>query len=171
MSTLYIGTILENVIKKERIVLILHNIRSVINVGAIFRTADAAGVSKIYITGYTPTPLDRFGNKRRDFHKTALGAEEFIEWEHTKTIGPVLKKLKKEGVELIALEQSRKSVDYKKMKVKKPTAIIVGNEVRGLSKSILDKVDVVAEIPQRGKKESLNVSVSLGIFLFRVLNI
>lgn len=139
--------------------------------GAIFRTADAAGIKKIYLTGYTPAPHDRFGNKRSDFAKAALGAEETIPWEHKKTIGPLLVSLKKERRELIAIEQSKNSIDYKKITVKKPTVFIVGNEVKGLSKAILDKVDSVSEIPMKGKKESLNVSVALGIFLFRVLNI
>jgi len=156
---------------KSEISVILHNIRSVYNVGAIFRTAEAAGISKIYLTGYTPTPLDRFERPRKDLAKAALGAEKIIPWQSFKTIGPILNKLKKEKVKIIAIEQSPKSVDYKKIKVSKDTAFIVGNEVKGLSKSILSKCDVVAEIPMKGKKESLNVSVSFGIALFRILNI
>jgi len=156
---------------KNKVILILHNVRSVVNVGAIFRIADSAGVSKIYLTGYTPTPLDRFGNKRRDFHKSALGAEDYIEWEQHKGYSQVLKNMRIKKVKIIALEQRNGSVDYKKVKVNGPVAIIVGNEVKGLSKSILNMADKVAEIPQRGKKESLNVSVALGIFLFRILNI
>src|SRR3989344_6072292 len=80
--------------KKENII-IIHNVRSVQNVGAMFRTADAAGIDKIYLTGYTPTPLDRFGRKRRDLAKSALGAEEYVSWEQKKNIIPLLKKLKK----------------------------------------------------------------------------
>ena len=156
---------------KNKVILILHNVRSVVNVGAIFRIADSAGVSKIYLTGYTPTPLDRFGNKRRDFHKSALGAEDYIEWEQHKGYSQVLKNMRIKKMKIIALEQRNGSVDYKKVKVNGPVAIIVGNEVKGLSKSILNMADKVAEIPQRGKKESLNVSVALGIFLFRILNI
>ena len=82
--------------KDQQNVLILHNIRSVENVGAMFRTADAAGINKIYLTGYTPTPLDRFGRKRGDLAKSALGAEEFVSWEQKKMILPLLAKLKKE---------------------------------------------------------------------------
>jgi len=151
--------------------LILHNIRSVHNVGAIFRTADAAGVEKIYLTGYTPTPLDRFGRERGDVAKTALGAQKTIPWEQYKTLSPVIKKIKKEGFFLIAIEQSKNAVDYKKVKVPNKVALLVGNEVRGLSKQTLTQCDMVAEIPMKGEKESLNVSTALGIALFRILNI
>src|SRR3989344_4065622 len=101
---------------KENII-ILHNIRSVENVGAMFRTADAAGINKIYLTGYTPTPLDRFGRKRKDMAKSALGAEEFVAWEQKKTILPVISKLKRDRFQIIAIEQDKKSIDYKKVKL------------------------------------------------------
>ena len=149
-------------------ILILHNIRSVENVGAMFRTADAAGISKIYLTGYTPAPLDRFGRKRGDMAKSALGAEEFVAWEQKKTILPLLAKLKKDNFQIIAIEQDKKSIDYKKVKLKNKNVFIAGPEVTGIPKNILDKCDVIAEIPMHGKKESLNVSVALGIALFRM---
>ncbi len=152
-------------------VVILHNIRSVYNVGAIFRTADAVGVSKIYLTGYTPTPLDRFGRERKDVAKSALGAEKSVEWEYVKNVSSVIKKLKKEYFEIVAVEQSENSIDYKKFKSKQKTAFLFGNEVRGVSKQLLQKCDKVIEIPMRGKKESLNVSVSAGVVLFRVLSV
>ncbi|MFA6338583.1 MAG: TrmH family RNA methyltransferase [Candidatus Paceibacterota bacterium] len=151
--------------------LILHNIRSVYNVGAIFRTADALGISKIFLTGYTPAPLDRFGRIRKDVSKSALGAEKNVPWEQFENIGTLIKKLKSEKVFLVAIEQDERSVDYKKAKIKYPTAFILGNEVEGLTKNILDKSDLICEIPMRGKKESLNVSVSAGVALFRILNI
>ncbi|MFZ2149966.1 MAG: TrmH family RNA methyltransferase [Minisyncoccia bacterium] len=157
--------------KKQENVVILHNIRSVENVGAMFRTADAAGVNKIYLTGYTPAPLDRFGRKRGDMAKSALGAEEFVVWEQKKSISSLLAKLKKENFHTIAIEQDKRSVDYKKVKIKAKNAFIVGPEVTGIPRNILDKCDVVAEIPMLGKKESLNVSVALGIGLFRILNL
>ncbi|OGI63070.1 hypothetical protein A2818_02565 [Candidatus Nomurabacteria bacterium RIFCSPHIGHO2_01_FULL_40_12] len=150
-------------------ILILHNIRSVENVGAMFRTADAAGVNKIYLTGYTPAPLDRFGRKRRDLVKSALGAEEFVSWEQKKSIFPLLAKLKREKYLIIAIEQDEKSIDYKKVRLKQKNVFIVGAEVSGIPKNILQKCDVIAEIPMRGKKESLNVSVALGIVLFSAL--
>lgn len=152
-------------------ILILNDIRSVENVGAMFRTADAAGIDKIYLVGYTPAPLDRFGRKRKDLAKSALGAEEFVAHESVKTILPLIKKLKKEGYQIIAIEQDEKSLDYKKVKTKDKNAFIVGTEVTGIPKSVLKNCDVIAEIPMKGKKESLNVSVSLGIALFRILSI
>ena len=156
--------------KQKEHYLILHNIRSTYNVGAIFRTADAVGVSKIYLSGYTPVPLDKFGRIRKDIAKTALGAEKNIAWEYNKNIGTLISKLKKEQVQLIALEQSEKSVDYRKVKTKQKTALILGNEVRGVSKQILDKCDVIAELPMKGKKESLNVSVAAGVAMFQIFS-
>jgi tRNA G18 (ribose-2'-O)-methylase SpoU len=157
--------------KNQENILILHNIRSVENVGAMFRTADAAGIDKIYLTGYTPAPLDRFGRKRKDLAKSALGAEEFVVWEQKKMICPVIAKLKRDGFQIIGIEQDKKSIDYKKVKTKSKNAFIVGAEVTGVPKNILEKCDIVAEIPMRGKKESLNVSVACGIALFRMLDL
>ncbi|MFC1802179.1 TrmH family RNA methyltransferase [Patescibacteria group bacterium] len=151
--------------------IILHNIRSIHNVGAFFRTGDALGVSKIFLTGYTPKPVDRFGNKRKDLSKTALGSEETIEWEYFSDVGKLIEKLKRKGVQVVAIEQDKNSVDYKKVKAKYPIAFLVGNEVKGISKQILKKCDVVAEILMKGKKESLNVSVAGGVAMFRILNI
>ena len=149
------------------IYLILHNIRSTHNVGSIFRTADAAGVKKIYLCGYTPTPIDRFGRKRKDIAKVALGAEETVEWEHFEKIEELIDKLKKENKQIVALEQDKSSVSYKDFVLEKDTAFILGEERNGIEKEILDKCDAVVEIPMKGKKESLNVSVATGIVLFR----
>jgi len=159
--------------------LILDNIRSIHNVGSIFRTAETLGISKIYCLGTTPTPLDRFGNKRKDFAKVSLGAEDSLKWEHIESgdvanneILNLIKKLKKEGYKIISLEQASNSVDYKDIKIKdiENVAIILGNEVDGVSKDLLKVSDVIAEIPMRGEKESLNVSISAGIFLYRLLD-
>ncbi len=152
-------------------ILILHNIRSVENVGAMFRTADAAGINKIYLTGYTSAPLDRFGRKRKDLAKSALGAEEFVAWEQQKNILALITKLKKDNFQIIGIEQDEKSTDYKRAKLKSKNAFIVGTEVTGIPKNILKNCDLIAEIPMKGKKESLNVSVALGVALFRILNI
>ena len=152
-------------------IIILHNIRSVENVGAMFRTADAAGVNKIYLTGYTPAPLDRFGRKRKDIAKSALGAEKFMAWEYKKNIFPLLSNLKKDKYLIIGIEQDKKSIDYKKVKIKNKNVFIVGAEVTGIPKNILKKCDLIAEIPMHGKKESLNVSVALGVALFRMLGV
>src|SRR3989338_10128765 len=135
---------------KENI-LTLHNIRSVENVGAMFRTADAVGINKIYLTGYTPAPLDRFGRKRGDLAKSALGAEEFVPWEQKKNISPLLVKLKGEKFLIIGIEQAKNSIDYKKVKLKSKNAFIVGAEVTCIPKTVLQKCDVVAEITMRGK--------------------
>ncbi|OGI94033.1 hypothetical protein A3A03_00745 [Candidatus Nomurabacteria bacterium RIFCSPLOWO2_01_FULL_40_18] len=156
--------------KKQENILILHNIRSVENVGAIFRTADAAGIDKIFLTGYTPTPLDRFGRKRGDLAKSALGAEEFVPWEQ-RNLPALMRSLRREKYFIIAIEQDKKSINYKKVKLQGKNAFIVGAEVTGIPKNILAKCDIIAEIPMRGKKESLNVSVALGIALFRMLEI
>ncbi len=155
-------------------VAILHDIRSVLNVGAIFRTCDAAGISKIYLTGYSPTPLDRFGRERKDLAKAALGAEKTVRWEYVESVDQVLKNLKKENYKIVAIEQSQQSVDYKKVAQDlegKDIAFIVGNEVDGVSRNILKNCDVVAEIPMKGEKESLNVSTAFGIAVFRILGI
>lgn len=150
-------------------VLILPNIRSAINVGAMFRTADAIGINKIYLTGYTPRPTDKFGRIQGDIAKSALGAETWIPWEYEEYINKVLKKLKKENFQIVAVEQYENSIDYRKVKVGDKVAIIMGEEVNGLDKKILKKCDVIAEIPMKGKKESLNVSVACGIALFGIL--
>jgi len=145
-----------------KIRLILHNIRSAYNVGAIFRTADAVGIEKIYLTGYTPNPE----KDKAKIEKTALGAEKYVAWESYKNIGYLIKKLKKEGFQIIALEQSKKSIPYYRFKSKSPFVLIVGNEVRGLNKKILEKCDYILEIPMFGKKESLNVAVAFGIVAY-----
>jgi tRNA G18 (ribose-2'-O)-methylase SpoU len=156
--------------KDKKVVLILHDIRSMHNVGSIFRTADALGIKEIFLTGYTPGPLDRFQRPVKEIAKVALGAEKTIYWEKT-DLESCIKKLHSDGFEIVAIEQNAKSVDYKKIKPKKITAFIFGNEVDGLSKEILSECDVVAEIPMKGKKESLNVSVALGVSLFRILGV
>jgi tRNA G18 (ribose-2'-O)-methylase SpoU len=158
--------------KSTENILILHNIRSVQNVGAMFRTADAAGINKIYLTGYTPTPLDRFGRKRRDVAKSALGAEEFVPWEQ-RSLPALLRSLRRAKYFIIAIEQDKKSTDYKTLRLHRGqgNVFIVGAEVTGIPKNVLEKCDIIAEIPMKGKKESLNVSVALGIALFRVLNL
>ena len=157
--------------EKKNIVLILHNIRSAYNVGSVFRTADAAGVTKIYLSGHTATPIDRFGRKRRDVAKTALGAEDCVLWEHVSRVGKLFNVLKKDRFFIVAVEQAKSSVDYKKIKPHAKTALVFGNEVRGLSKQLLKRCDKTVEIPMRGKKESLNVSVAVGIVLFRVFDL
>lgn len=138
--------------------------------GAIFRTADAIGVTKIYLTGYTPTPLDRFGSPRKDIAKSALGAEKTVLWEQTKSPSALIKKLKKEKIFVVGLEQSAHSKDYKKFRPSVRTVLLVGNEVLGISRPLQASCDALIEIPMRGGKESLNVSVAAGIALFRLFD-
>jgi tRNA G18 (ribose-2'-O)-methylase SpoU len=150
-------------------ILILPDIRSAINVGAIFRTADAVGVDKIYLVGVTPRPTDQYGRVQKDIAKSALGAETWIKWEYKEKLFPLIKNLKKEGYEIVALEQSEESIDYRKYKKPTKFAFILGPEVTGLNKKILENCDKTLEIPMHGKKESLNVSVACGVALFRIL--
>ena len=150
------------------IAVLLHNVRSAHNVGSIFRTADAAGVSQIYLTGHTPAPLDRFGRIRKDIAKTALGAERHVPWEHHASPTRLISRLKKEGWRVVGVEQDVRARDYRSIRVKTKTAFVFGNEVKGVSKSILKVCDSIVEVPMRGKKESLNVSVAAGIILFSV---
>ncbi|TAJ15186.1 TrmH family RNA methyltransferase [Patescibacteria group bacterium] len=150
-----------------RFSLILHNIRSTQNVGAIFRTGDGAGVDMVFLSGYTPTPLDKFNRSNTKIAKTALGAEKSVSWEHHKSPTTLIRKLKKEGVRIIGVEQSARSVSYTAWKPHAPIAVIFGNEVLGVSKQLLALCDEVVEIPMHGGKESLNVSVAAGIILFK----
>ncbi|MEI6316601.1 MAG: TrmH family RNA methyltransferase [bacterium] len=160
----------KEVVKQNQIELVLLDIRSTYNVGAMFRTADAVGVSKIILAGITPAPLDRFGRPRADIAKSALGSEKTMPWESVTNIVSRINQLKKKGYKIIAIEQSKDSIDYKKITPTGNVAVIMGNEVSGVPKKILNKCDIVAEIPMRGMKESLNVSVSCGIALFRMFD-
>ncbi len=151
-------------VSRFMIYLILHNIRSAYNVGAIFRTADAVGVNKIYIGGYTPTP------ENPKVAKTSLGAENSVKWEKYFNTWKLVEELKSNKIKVVALEQSKESQDYKKFKPKFPLAVVVGNEVKGISENILKRVDSTWHIPMRGKKESLNVMVATGVFLFDIID-
>ena len=153
---------------KRDIRVVLHNIRSAHNVGSIFRTADALGVTHIYCSGYTPAPLDRFGRPVKEIAKTALGAEKSITWESVVRPNIILRNLKREGFTVVGIEQDKRAQDYKTYHPPEKIVVLMGNEVRGLSPSLRDSCDVLLEIPMKGKKESLNVAVSFGIGLFRI---
>lgn len=162
----------------RNITVILNNIRSNENVGSIFRTADATGVSKIILCGYTPTPLDGFGRENKGLIKASLGAEKFVKWEKMETLEQAINNLQnyfsgysKKYFVIIGIEQDKKAIDYKKIKnIKtKNIALVFGNEVDGLSKTDLKLCDVVAELPMLGQKESLNVSVCAGVVLYSLL--
>lgn len=155
--------------QNKSIILVLENLRSVENTGSIFRTADGLGVSKIICVGTTPTPLDRFGRKRADFTKVSLGAEDMLEWEYKKEISPVVKDLKEQNFQILSLEQSEKSKNLKDFKPQEQFALIVGNEVEGVSQEALEASEHILEIQMLGEKESLNVSVSTGIALYMLM--
>ena len=156
-----------------KVVLVLDNLRSVYNVGSIFRTANACGVNHIVLCGTTPTPLDKKGEKRKDFAKVALGAEETVSWEYRESTTESLKQLKIDGYYIIAIEQDEKSVDYKDVRVdaKEKITFIIGPEVTGMAQEVLVLSDVIAEIPMLGTKESLNVTIAAGIALYRILGL
>jgi 23S rRNA (guanosine2251-2'-O)-methyltransferase len=152
----------------QTIHVLMHNIRSAHNVGSIFRTADAAGVERIILSGYTPTPIDRFGRPQKDIAKTALGAESTIPWTYVKSPKTCIRDAKETGWRVVVVEQDARSIDYRAVPKDRPLLFVLGNEVRGVSKSIRDAADTIVEIPMHGNKESLNVSVAAGIVLFAV---
>ncbi len=146
---------------------ILHNIRSAHNVGSIFRTADGAGVSKIFLTGYTPAPFDRFGREDKEILKTSLGATHTVPFESVPDLIVLIDRLKKEDVAIVAVELTKEAIDYRKFSPKGDTAYIFGNEITGIEADVLEHADVAIMIPMQGMKESLNVAVCAGIILFR----
>ena len=154
-------------------VTVLDNLRSVYNVGSIFRTANACGVEKIFLCGTTPTPLDKKGERRKDFAKVALGAEDTVAWEYFGSTYDCVSKLKNEGYYILAIEQDDTSVDYKEVNIeeKDNVAIIVGNEVDGITQDVIEISDVTVEIPMLGTKESLNVTIAFGIAAYRILGV
>ena len=154
-------------------VVILDNVRSVYNVGSIFRTANAVGIEKIILCGITPTPFDKKGLRRKDFAKVALGAEDTVAWEYVESTIQALERLESEGFYSVAIEQSETSVDYKSVEVegKEKIAFIIGSEVDGVLKEALDRCDVIAEIPMKGTKESLNVTIAFGIAVYSILRV
>lgn len=153
----------------RNVYLILHNIRSAHNVGSILRTADAAGVAKVYLCGYTPAPVDRFGRKRSDIAKVALGAEESVAWESKDDVREIIESLRSDGVYVVALEQDPASVSYTEPFPHEEISLVVGEETKGIESSLLALCDRIVEIPMAGEKESLNVAVATGIMLFRLI--
>jgi tRNA G18 (ribose-2'-O)-methylase SpoU len=145
---------------------IAHNMRSLYNVGSLFRTADAFGVSKIYLTGYTGTPANELHRLR--MAKSALGAETWVPWKYEKSPVKLIKKLRSDGLKIIALEKTKDAISIKKFKPKFPLALVLGEEVRGVSKPMLKLCDCVIQIPMHGKKESLNVSVAFGVAAYEI---
>jgi 23S rRNA (guanosine2251-2'-O)-methyltransferase len=155
---------------KREVWVLVHNIRSAHNVGSIFRTSDSIGVSHIYISGYSPTPLDRWKRPVKEIAKTALGAEMTIPWEYISDAKDVIRLAKEKGFDVVGVEQNDKSVDYKDFDPKEKTLIIMGEEVGGINKEIINECDAIIEIPMYGNKESLNVSVAFGVVMYRLFD-
>lgn len=147
---------------EHKLIVILPNIRSGHNVGAIFRTADGAGIDKLYLTGYTPCP------PHVQVDKVSLGAEKWVPWEYRKQAGRLLSELKKMGYNIVALEQTKNSQDLFSWKPKSPVALVLGNEKTGVPRSLLRYCDMAIEIPMLGKKNSLNVSVAAGVAMYYI---
>lgn len=145
----------------------LIDVRSAQNVGAIFRTADALSVSAVYLVGYTPLPVDRFGRAQPDIQKTALGAEHTVPWQHVPDSASFLRECRREGRAVVVLEQHDRALDYKAYEPPDNVVVVFGNEIDGVSKEVCDAADAIVSIPMYGKKESLNVSVAAGVVLYR----
>ncbi|OQA37134.1 MAG: tRNA (guanosine(18)-2'-O)-methyltransferase [Parcubacteria group bacterium ADurb.Bin326] len=149
---------------RQEVYVVCDSIRSLYNVGSIFRTSDALGVKKIYLCGITGTP------EQKGVLKVSLGAENSVPWEHCKNAWQLIDKLKKRGFKAVSLELTKNSKNVKLFKPKFPLVLIVGNEVDGVSQSLLKRSDAVVHIPMKGIKESLNVSVAFGIAAYEILN-
>ncbi len=155
--------------KKESkipLIIILDNIRSLNNIGSVFRTSDAFLIEKIFLCGITAKP------PHKDIHKTALGATDSVDWEYVENTIDLLIKLKKENVVIASIEQAENSVFLQDFEVlgKQKYAIIFGNEVKGVQQEIVNQSDLCIEIPQFGTKHSLNISVSCGLVLWDLFN-
>ena len=161
---------------KRDIVLIVHNIRSAHNVGSLLRTADGLGIRQVILSGYSPYPISK--NDQRlphiarsvdaRIHKTALGAEKSVSWRHTEDIETLLVQLKDKGYQLAALEQAKGSIAISDFKPSAKTAIIIGSELGGIEPDLINKCDVILEIPMRGRKESFNVAAAAAMVLYHL---
>jgi 23S rRNA (guanosine2251-2'-O)-methyltransferase len=150
-------------IKRNPIYLILDNVLDTYNIGSLFRLADAVSAEKIFLCGECEIP------PHTRITKAAIDTDKWVPWEYCKTAFDAVEKLKKQGVQIVSLEQSEKSVAYDKAEYKFPVAIVSGNETYGVSQEVLDASDIVAEIPMHGINVSLNVVVSSGILVYEIL--
>ena len=152
--------------EKSPIIVILDNVRSLNNIGSIFRTCDAFLIEKVYLCGITAKP------PHKDIHKTALGSTDSLDWEYFENTTEVVDKLRKEEVNIISIEQAEDSIMLHEFQPNKEIkhAVIFGNEVKGVSQDVVNKSDMVVEIPQFGTKHSLNISVSAGIVIWDLYN-
>ena len=149
--------------KKNEIYALLDNIRSLHNVGAIFRTSDAVLLKKLYLCGITGHP------PRNEISKTALGAEEVVAWEYHEDASDLLKDLKKKGIAIVAVEIANDSVNYDEAKYDFPVCFVFGHEVYGISDEVMELVDMTVEIPMLGRANSLNIATSYGIIIYNAL--
>jgi tRNA G18 (ribose-2'-O)-methylase SpoU len=150
---------------------ILHNIRSAHNVGSMFRTADAAGITRLYLCGITPSPADMLGSAMKAFEKTALGAEKTVPWKKYARTADCIRALREEGYAVYAAEIAPSAIPYDvafKSITSSKIAFVVGHETEGISKALCARCDGTVIIPMRGKKESLNVSVAFGVLAFEI---
>ncbi|TQO38120.1 SpoU rRNA methylase family protein [Arenibacter algicola] len=149
-------------VEKTPICIVLDNVRSLNNIGSVFRTADAFLIEKIYLCGITAAP------PHKEIHKTALGATDSVAWEHRESTMELLEELREEGYTSLAVEQAENAVMLNDFKVEenKKYALIFGNEVKGVSQEVVSASDLVLEIPQYGTKHSLNISVSVGVVVW-----
>jgi tRNA G18 (ribose-2'-O)-methylase SpoU len=149
-------------IEKTPLIIILDNIRSLNNIGSVFRTSDAFLIEKIYLCGITATP------PHKDIHKTALGSTDTVAWEYAKNTLELVKKLKSENIKVISIEQAENATMLNDFVPKQKTtyALVFGNEVKGVSQDVVSSSDLILEIPQFGTKHSLNISVSCGIVVW-----
>jgi len=153
-------------VKKLPVYVLLDSIRSNYNVGSIFRTSDGVMIEKLFLCGYTPHP------PKKEILKTALGSTDSVKWEYIKDGIGVIKNLKAQGIKICALELTSKSVPYYKVDINIfPVCLLVGNEITGVSQSLLDLCDFSIEIPQYGIKQSLNVAVAYGVAIFELRKI
>lgn len=148
--------------KKTPLIIVLDNIRSLNNVGSVFRTCDAFLVEKIYLCGITAIP------PHKDIHKTALGSTESVAWEYVKNTTDLIFQLKSENIQILSIEQAENSVMLENFmpNTNSKYAIIFGNEVKGVQQEVVNESDIVIEIPQYGTKHSLNIAVSTGIVIW-----
>jgi len=151
--------------KKLPFYVVCDNIRSLENIGSIFRTADALNIEKIFLCGICGQP------PHQKISKSALGAENWIEWEYCTSVWKLIERLKKEKIFIVALEQTKNSITYTKFKPKFPLALVVGNEIKGVSSSVLKRADKIISLPMFGRKESLNVAVAFGIAAYQISKI
>ncbi|MEB3344063.1 RNA methyltransferase [Aquimarina gracilis] len=152
--------------QKTPLIIILDNIRSLNNIGSVFRTADAFLIQKIYLCGITATP------PHKDIQKTALGATDTVEWEHQKDTSQLIETLKAQNIKILSIEQAENAVMLNNFtpEPNQRYAIVFGNEVKGVQQEVVSESDTVIEIPQYGSKHSLNISVSAGVVLWDLFN-